>query len=62
MTREARFQVEAEALGYNFDGEIKIGGNYVPIMRDENQFMSADKSHALATQSSLRALQVMMWH
>jgi enamine deaminase RidA (YjgF/YER057c/UK114 family) len=36
MTREARFQVEAEALGYNFDGEIKIGGNYVPIMRDGN--------------------------
>ena len=37
MTRDARFQAEAEALGYSFDGEIKIGGNYVPIVRDGKQ-------------------------
>jgi enamine deaminase RidA (YjgF/YER057c/UK114 family) len=23
-------------LGYSFDGEIKIGGNYVPLVRDGN--------------------------
>jgi enamine deaminase RidA (YjgF/YER057c/UK114 family) len=37
MTRDSRFQAEAELLGYNFDGEIKIGGNYVPVVRDQDQ-------------------------
>lgn len=27
---------EAAALGHSFDGEIKIGGNYVPLIRDGN--------------------------
>ena len=34
MSRDARFQQQAQALGYSFDGEIKIGGNYVPLVRD----------------------------
>jgi enamine deaminase RidA (YjgF/YER057c/UK114 family) len=37
MTRDARFQAEANALGHSFDGEIKIGGNYVPVVRDGHQ-------------------------
>lgn len=34
MSRDARFKEQADALGYGFDGEIKIGGNYVPLVRD----------------------------
>ena len=34
MSRDARFKEQADALGYSFDGEIKIGGNYVPLVRD----------------------------
>lgn len=30
-SREALFQRIAEELGYGFDGELKIGGNYVPM-------------------------------
>ena len=37
FTRDARFQAEATLLGYHFDGEIKIGGNYVPVVRDGQQ-------------------------
>lgn len=37
MTRDSKFQAEAEALGYRFDGEIKIGGNDVPLVRDGDQ-------------------------
>jgi enamine deaminase RidA (YjgF/YER057c/UK114 family) len=36
MSRDARFKDEAAALGYSFEGEIKIGGNYVPLMQDGN--------------------------
>lgn len=36
MTRDERFAATAAALGYRFDGEIKIGGNYVPLLRDGN--------------------------
>jgi enamine deaminase RidA (YjgF/YER057c/UK114 family) len=36
MSRDERFKKEAADLGYNFDGEIKIGGNYVPLVRDGN--------------------------
>ena len=34
MSRYARFEEQAQALGYRFDGEIKMGGNYVPLVRD----------------------------
>lgn len=34
MSRDALFKDEAAALGYSFDGEIKIGGNYVPLLQD----------------------------
>lgn len=34
MSRDTRFQQAAADLGYTFDGEIKIGGNYVPLVRD----------------------------
>ena len=27
MSRYARFEEQARALGYRFDGEIKMGGN-----------------------------------
>ncbi|MBI2307388.1 MAG: RidA family protein [Rhodocyclales bacterium] len=36
MSCDARFSEEAAALGYSFDGEIKIGGNYTPLIRDGN--------------------------
>jgi len=36
MSRDERFTKEAADLGYSFDGEIKIGGNYVPLIRDGN--------------------------
>ena len=34
MSRDQRFQEQALALGHSFDGEIKIGGNYAPVVRD----------------------------
>ena len=37
MTRDARFQAEAQRLGHRFDGDIKIGGHYVPVVRDKDQ-------------------------
>jgi enamine deaminase RidA (YjgF/YER057c/UK114 family) len=36
MSADARFQAAASALGYSFDGELKVGGNYVPLVRDGN--------------------------
>ena len=36
MSCDATFKEMAAALGYSFDGEIKIGGNYVPLIRDGN--------------------------
>ena len=36
MSRDARFEEQAQALGYRFDGEIKMGGNYVPLVRDSH--------------------------
>ena len=37
MNREQLFQQLATELGYSFDGEIKIGGNYTPFILDGNQ-------------------------
>lgn len=34
VSADARFLNEAAALGYSFDGELKVGGNYVPLVRD----------------------------
>jgi len=34
MSRDSEFANAADSLGYSFDGEIKIGGNYVPLVRD----------------------------
>lgn len=36
MTRDENYQKAAAALGYSFDGEIKSGGNYAPLVRDGN--------------------------
>jgi enamine deaminase RidA (YjgF/YER057c/UK114 family) len=36
MSRDSEFSKAAASLGYCFDGEIKIGGNYVPLVRDGN--------------------------
>jgi len=35
MSRDSAFTAEAEALGYSFEGELKIGGNYVPLVRSD---------------------------
>jgi enamine deaminase RidA (YjgF/YER057c/UK114 family) len=37
MSCDVRFKEACERLGYDFDGEIKIGGNYVPLVRHEDQ-------------------------
>jgi enamine deaminase RidA (YjgF/YER057c/UK114 family) len=34
MSADKRFQQQAAILGYSFDGEIKVGGNYAPVVRD----------------------------
>jgi len=31
---DSRFHEAAAALGYAFDGELLVGGNYVPLLRD----------------------------
>ncbi len=36
MTREERFQKIAKELGYRFDGEIKVGGNYAALVQHQN--------------------------
>lgn len=37
MTADERFAQAALELGHSFDGEIKIGGNYSPVVRDGQQ-------------------------
>jgi enamine deaminase RidA (YjgF/YER057c/UK114 family) len=32
-TRDTRFEALAIEIGHRFDGEIKIGGHYVPVLR-----------------------------
>ena len=34
MTRDDAFAQACATLGYSFDGEIKVGGHYVPLVRD----------------------------
>ncbi len=34
MSADQRFQQQAAILGYSFDGEIKVGGSYTPVVRD----------------------------
>lgn len=34
MTPDSRFMEAAASLGYSFDGDIRIGGNYVSLVRD----------------------------
>ena len=34
MSADQNFQQQATALGYSFDGPIKVGGNYAPVVRD----------------------------
>lgn len=34
MTADDRFDTVASELGHRFDGEIKIGGNYAPLVQD----------------------------
>jgi hypothetical protein len=36
MTREERFQKISKELGYSFDGEIKVGGNYSPLVEHQD--------------------------
>ena len=37
MSCDVRFKQACEQLGYDVDGEIRIGGNYVPLVRHEDQ-------------------------
>ncbi|HEX8592690.1 MAG TPA: RidA family protein [Pseudomonas sp.] len=37
MSADARFRQTADELGFSFEGEIKIGGNYVPVIRHQNE-------------------------
>ncbi len=37
MSADARFQSLALELGYDFSGEIKIGGHYTPVAQDGSQ-------------------------
>jgi enamine deaminase RidA (YjgF/YER057c/UK114 family) len=37
MNADARFQALALEQGHDFGGEIKIGGNYTPVVRDGQQ-------------------------
>lgn len=37
MSCDVRFKQACEQLGHDFEGEIKIGGNYVPLVRYEDQ-------------------------
>jgi enamine deaminase RidA (YjgF/YER057c/UK114 family) len=32
-TRDTRFEAMATQIGHRFDGEIKVGGHYVPVLR-----------------------------
>lgn len=34
MSCDTRFQEAAASLGHSFDGELKIGGKYTPLVRD----------------------------
>lgn len=36
MSSDDRFKDQATALGYDFEGEIKTGGNYAALLRDGN--------------------------
>lgn len=41
ISRDSNFLQAAAALGYSFDGEIKIGGHYVPLVQDgSNHYVS----------------------
>lgn len=33
LTRDARFAAATADLGHGFDGELRIGGNYTPVVR-----------------------------
>ncbi|RAU42216.1 MULTISPECIES: RidA family protein [unclassified Pseudomonas] len=37
MSCDVRFKQACEQVGHDFDGEIKIGGNYVPLVRHDAQ-------------------------
>lgn len=34
MSADTRFQQAVASLGYTFDGELEVGGDYVPLLRD----------------------------
>ena len=37
MSADQRFNLIATQLGYSFEGDIKIGGNYAPLVRNGNE-------------------------
>jgi len=55
MTRDERFHQIAKELGYGFHGEIKVGGNYNPLVQHENTIYISGKSLALAVMWLFRA-------
>lgn len=34
MSKDQAFEQAAQRMGYSFDGEIRVGGHYVPLLRD----------------------------
>lgn len=34
MSKDQAFKAAASAMGFGFDGDIKVGGNYVPLKRE----------------------------
>lgn len=38
MSADQRFSDAAAALGHSFEGEIRVGGNYVSVVRDDTTF------------------------
>ena len=52
-----RFNALAQSLGFDFSGEIKIGGHYVPVVQHQQTVYAADRFHEWVIAScSLAAL------
>lgn len=43
MTADSRLTEVSTALGYAFDGDIQIGGNYVSLVRDASVIYISDR-------------------
>ena len=75
QTRQSKFNEIAVALGYSFEGEIKVGGNYVSTTRHDNQIFISGQiprvgstvvvtaiSPMNETHSAINLFQLAMWN